>query len=357
MRLLVLNMATDADDPILGFTTLWVAALARRCESVDVISMRAGRHRLPANVEVHSMGKERGYGEPRRAWGFYRELLRIVGRRRIDACFCHMMALFAVMAAPVLRPRRIPIVTWYAHPALTLALRLAHRVSYRMVASLETAYPYRHDRFTAVGQGIDTDLFAPDGSPPESPPILLNAGRLSPVKDHPTLLRATALLRDAGAGPFRVLLLGSPAVDEDRAYVRSLEEMVRSLSLGGIVEFRGAVPLPELPAWYRRATAHVNMTRTGSGDKVVLEAMACGRPGIAANQGFAPTLGDLRGDLLYREGDARDLADRLGRLLSQSPKERARMGEYLRGQVIRLHGLERLADRLMEILEEARRPR
>ena len=42
-RLLVFNLATDADDPLLAFTTVWLNRLAEHYDSVDVITMRAGR--------------------------------------------------------------------------------------------------------------------------------------------------------------------------------------------------------------------------------------------------------------------------------------------------------------------------
>src|SRR5215207_4259185 len=114
MRLLLFNLVTDADDPILGFTSRWISALAGRVESVDVVTMSAGRLELPANVRVFSVGKERGYGEPRRVVEFYRHLFRLTRGGRIDGCFSHMMPLFSAMAAPVLRARGIPLVTWFA---------------------------------------------------------------------------------------------------------------------------------------------------------------------------------------------------------------------------------------------------
>ncbi|MBL8145083.1 MAG: hypothetical protein JNL34_01745, partial [Anaerolineae bacterium] len=65
-RLLVFNLATDADDPVLGFTTVWVNRLAAHYEAVDVITMRVGRLDVAGNVHVWSVGKERGWSEPRR---------------------------------------------------------------------------------------------------------------------------------------------------------------------------------------------------------------------------------------------------------------------------------------------------
>jgi glycosyltransferase involved in cell wall biosynthesis len=349
MRLLLFNLATDADDPILGFTTRWIGALAKRVEFVHVITMRAGRVEVPGNVRVYSVGKEKGYSEPRRAVEFYRHLFRVLREDRIDACFSHMIPIFTVLAAPVLKAKRIPIVTWYAHPSLTWKLKLAHHLSDRMVASVATAYPYRKDKLVVVGQGIDTDLFCPDGSSPEEPPMILCVGRLSPVKDHPTLIRAAALLRERWGKPFRVVILGGPAGPKDEPYVRSLHQLVEELNLQDIVSFHPPVPQSALPNWYRRCTVLVNMTPTGSGDKVVWEAMACGRPCLAANEGFRETMGEYAEVLLFPYDDMEALAERLLWMLRLPLNEAERIGTYLRAQVVALHSLNQLAEKLQTL--------
>jgi glycosyltransferase involved in cell wall biosynthesis len=347
MRLLLFNLATDADDPILGFTTRWIQALAKRVEFIHVITMRAGRIEVPENVRVYSVGKEKGYSEPRRAVEFYRYLFRVLREDRIDACFSHMIPIFTVLAAPVLKVKKIPIVTWYAHPSLTWVLKLAHHLSDRMVASVATAYPYRKDKLVVVGQGIDTDLFCPDGSPPEEPPMILCVGRLSPVKDHPTLIRAAALLRERWKKPFRVVILGGPAGPKDEPYVRFLYQLVEELNLQDIVSFHPPVPQSALPNWYRRCTVHVNLTPTGFGDKVAWEAMACGRPCIAANEGFRETMGRWEDLLLFNHGNVRELAEKLRALLAMSEEKRLEIGSALRKNVMKNHSLEGLVKRLV----------
>jgi len=351
MRLLLFNLATDADDPILGFTTRWIRALAKRVEFVHVITMRAGRVEVPENVRVYSVGKEKGYSEPRRAVEFYRHLFRVLREDRIDACFSHMIPVFTVLAAPVLKAKRIPIVTWYLHPSLTFILKLAHHLSDKMITALETSYPYRKDKLIVVGHGIDTDFFCPDGSSPEEPPMILCVGRLSPVKDHPTLIRAAALLRERWGKPFRVVILGGPAGPKDEPYVRSLHQLVEELNLQDIISFHPPVSQSALPNWYRRCTVHVNLTPTGSGDKVVWEAMACGRPCLAANEGFRETMGEYAGTLLFRHGDAESLAERLLGLLRLPPDEGQRIGAYLRERVVARHSLETTATRIVEVLK------
>ncbi len=102
MRLLLFNLATDVDDPVLGFTTSWIGALAKQVEVIHVITMRAGRVQVPGNVRVHSVGKEKGCSEFRRVLAFYRQLLRILRHDHIDACFSHMIPIFTILAAQFL---------------------------------------------------------------------------------------------------------------------------------------------------------------------------------------------------------------------------------------------------------------
>jgi glycosyltransferase involved in cell wall biosynthesis len=352
MRLLVFNLATDGNDPILGFTTQWVRALAKRVQFVYVITMRAGCLEVPKNVRVYSVGKERGYGEPRRAIQFYRHLLGVLHEDRVDVCFSHMIPIFTVLAAPILKAKGIPIVTWFAHPSLTWTLKFAHHCSDRVVTSLATAYPYKHDKLTVIGQGIDTDLFSLDNSLlPEDPPLILCVGRLSPVKDHPTLLSAVSLLRQRWCQPFRVVVLGGPASHRDESYVQSLHKQVQELRLQGTVSFKSPIPMELLPPWYRRSSMLVNMTPTGYGDKVAWEAMSCGKPCLVANEGFSETLGKYVGYLLFRHGDPDDLANKLQTLLMLSKGELDRIGLYLRHQVVRMHSLNRLADNLAAVFQ------
>jgi glycosyltransferase involved in cell wall biosynthesis len=354
MRILYFNLATDADDPILGFATGWIRALAESVEVVNVITMRAGRVEVPDNVRVYSVGKEKGYSEPRRVMEFYRILFRILREDRIDGCFSHMMPPFTILAAPILKVRRIPIVTWYAHPRVTWILRLAHHLSNQMVTSVATAYPFKRDKLAVIGQGIDTELFSPSGGvSPQNPPTILCAGRLSPVKDHPTLIKAAWLLRKSWSQPFRVVIVGGPGSVHDESYILALHEQVKQLGLEETVCFEPAVSLSRLPFWYRNCTAHVNLTPKGFGDKVALEAMACGRVCVVANGGFRETLGNYADSLLYTHGEAEQLAERLKSVLSLSREERMAMGMYLRGRVESMHGLARLASNLVNIFESA----
>ncbi len=99
---------------------------------------------------------------------------------------------------------------------------------------------------------------------------------------------------------------------------------------------------------------HVNLTPTGFGDKVALEAIACGKMCLVANEGFRETLGEYAAELLFRFGDAEDLSDRLAYVLSMPETQKSAIGSYLAEQVVKMHSLERLAQNLMGLFALAK---
>jgi hypothetical protein len=68
--------------------------------------------------------------------------------------------------------------------------------------------------------------------------------------------------------------------------------------------------------------------------------------------GFMESFGDHGEMLLFRYNDPEDLAGRLKRQLELSLEERKQTGLYLRGRVIKLHGLDRLGDKLVDLFHE-----
>jgi glycosyltransferase involved in cell wall biosynthesis len=356
MRVLAIVQTWNGADPIRGFIVPWMEKLAARLDELLVLTLEQRQPATQATIHLYSLGKERSQRRGQR-WRYlaqwHRHMHEILRRRPPDVVFTHMSPIFSVLAAPYAKAHGIPIITWYAHPRLTWTLRLAHHLSDRVVTSLATAYPYRRDKLTVVGQGIDTDLFAPDvHCQPAAPPLILYVGRLSPVKDLPTLLQAAHHLHQRWHQPFQVVILGGPASPRDQSHIQSLRAQVKQLGLEGTVAFEPPLPMTELPSWYRRCTVLVNLTPMGSGDKVAWEAMASGRPCLVANEGFRETLGEYAAPLLFRRGDAQDLAAKLQALLDLHAAARDQLGAYLRAQVLCMHSLDRLSGQLTNVFRE-----
>ena len=347
-RLLVFNLATDSEHPVLGFTTLWLRGLARCADHVDVITMWMGRVDLPENVRVLSVGRERGTGRLRRGVRFLGLLERVLSEGPVDGCFSHMSIEFSILAAPSLRLRGIPLVTWYAHPSLTPTLRLAHWVSDRIVTSFPRSYPISSEKVRIIGQGIDTRLFSPGAGEGEIQGRILCVGRISPAKNLSTLLRACAGLD----GAWHLVLMGACEGESDLRCRAELEAEAERLGIRQRLEMHAPVSPAELPGLIRRCAVHVNLTPAGFGDKVALEAMACARPCLFANADFLDMLGGAGAPFYFEPGSVSGLREGLGRVLGWGERRRREEGVRLREVVVDGHSLPGLCRRVVgEILE------
>ena len=349
-QLLLFNLATDADDSALGFTVTWLAEFAKHVTAIDVITMRAGRFDLPPNVRVYSVGKEKGYSEFRRFFEFYRLLFRLLREHRYDACFAHMMPLFAVMAAPVLRLKKIPIVLWYAHKSVTPMLRLATKLVDRVVTSVPEGFRVKTEKVRIVGQGIPTDLFLP-ASPLRSEKSVFSivmVGRISMFKRIDLLFEAiTAIKRRAPDITLAVKIIGEPLTAIDHDYAKRLTQQVHDHDLEQIVEFTGKIAFAEIVPLYQAADCLVNLCPTGAIDKVVLEAMSCGVMPLVTNQSFHDVFSEELAALCISEDHSEQIATRLLAIQSLSPTEWQTFGKQLRMIVVREHSLTALGEKIL----------
>jgi glycosyltransferase involved in cell wall biosynthesis len=356
MRVLVINLTVDADDTVFGFTTAWITALAQRVEHVTVITMQTGRIALPDNVEVHSLRKERGYPEWRRLGRFWRLAWNATRDRRIDACFVHQGAVFAVLFAPIRLLRRVPIVLWYAHGHVPRTLRIAEKVVDRCVTSTPSGFKLATPKLRVLHQGIDTERFAPNGSRPASDALTaVNVGRISPSKLTLEVVDAVGLAVADGV-PVRLTLIGGPATGDDQAYLDRIERRIAD-GLGEHVQARGPVPYPEIDKAYKAAAFFPSLSATASLDKTLLEAMACGCVPLSSNESFAQIANDAGLGALVCPPTAEGLADRLRWAASLTAAERVELSAAVRGVVERDHGLGALTDRIVgELRDVSRRP-
>jgi glycosyltransferase involved in cell wall biosynthesis len=122
-----------------------------------------------------------------------------------------------------------------------------------------------------VPNGIDTERFKP--SPHEHPLTFGLVGRLSPMKDHATFLKAAALVPNA-----RFVIVGSG----DETYAQQMRDLATSLG----VNVTWLPAQSDMPSVYATFDCLVNSSAFGEGfSNVIGEAMACGVPCIASDVG------------------------------------------------------------------------
>jgi glycosyltransferase involved in cell wall biosynthesis len=345
MNLLIFNLAVDADDPILGFTTDWINRLAARWDHVDVITMRVGRNATAPNVNVYSVGKEKGYSERRRAVEFYRILAPLLRQRRYVACFAHMMPLFAVMGSPLLRLCSVPITLWYTHRQKKRTLEWAARISQKIVTAADDSFPIKSDKVRVLGHGIDTDFFALQETVANNGEIV-HVARLMPIKNQEMLIRAVATVPNS-----RAVFVGDVPPETDATYKAGLIALADRLGVKDRVVFSGSQSAEGVRDHLWRATVAVNLSPPGLFDKAALESMAAGVPTIVSSTAFRPLLGEYAPDLLLpAPNDHNTLAVRLSRIMQMSEDERREMGSTLRERVAAAHGIDGLIVRLDSVL-------
>ncbi len=361
MRLLLITQKVDRDDWVLGFVHTWLERLATRAGRLDVLAGRAGRVALPSNVRVFALRRRAGVSRARLLLRWHALMRRLMAEGQ-DAVLAHMCPHYAILAAPYARLAGVPLGLWYTHRSVDWRLRLAHALVDVVLTASRQSFRLPSRKVRILGHGIDTAAFSP-GPVPDGQPVVLSAGRISPAKGHDVVLDAAArLITRAGVPPFEVQLAGEVHVAADAAYRARLAARAAQPDLAGRVRWLGAVPHVRMPAVYRGATVFVNCSDTGSLDKTVLEAMACGTPVLTSNEAFVALLREeqlgplpsgLGGSLTFPRRDAAALAEKLAALLALDAAPRAALGARLRRIVVEEHDLDVLAQRIIEALAPA----
>jgi glycosyltransferase involved in cell wall biosynthesis len=247
-----------------------------------------------------------------------------------------MVPLYAVLAAPLVRPLGIPLLLWYTHWKGHVVVRAAEKVCTAIVSVDRRSFPLDSPKVRAIGHGIDVSEFSCSPAPDDGPLRALALGRYSPAKGLERVIDGIDLA--VGRGLDVELDAYGAGWDEVRT---GLVDLARERGLTDRVRIHGPVPRSEIPDLFVRSHVLVNNMHAGAPDKVVYEAAASCLPVLASN----PVFDDLLPDELRFERDRPDtLADRLLAL------DRRRRPE-LRERVIERHSVESWADGIVAAAE------
>jgi len=175
-----------------------------------------------------------------------------------------------------------------------------------------------------------------------NPPTILTVATLTPRKDHRTLLRALARLRDLR---WTNLCIGSTA--RDPACTARVRADIRVLRLGRRVRLAGESDMAGLSRIYRSAAIFALASRHEGYGMAFAEALAHGLPVAGVRAGAVPRVVPARAGLLVRAGDPAALAHALRRLLGPARRRYARNAAALR-----FPGWRTQADRLWNSVAE-----
>jgi glycosyltransferase involved in cell wall biosynthesis len=294
---------------------------------------------------------------------------RWLRRERPEIVHAHLphaawMARWSRIAAPV----RVAIDTIHTSATGTVGRRLGYRWSRwlpdRVTAVGEAvretyiaAAMVAGERCVVIPNGVDMEAWKPDAASRTTHRqkigltgkfLWIAAGRLDPVKDYSTLLRAlaqtptTARLAIAGSGPLEA----------------ELRQLAVALGIVERVDFLGFVP--DLRAWMCAADGFVLASRREGLPMGPIEAAACGLPAVATDvPGTREVIADGQTGWLVAAGDAKLLAEKMLALMRATPGDRRAMGESARRKAIDRFNLKIVLDRWETLYRELldRRPR
>jgi glycosyltransferase involved in cell wall biosynthesis len=336
---------------------LLARGLKRRGWRVSVVALtgsgRAAADQLESEgVEFISLGMRKGLADPR-GWLRFHRWLRRAAPDVVHAHLSHaaLLARWSRLAAAV------PVVVDTLHSSATggLGRRFGYRLSNFLadrVSVVSEAAAQSHLAAGTVSRGKLVVL--PNGVEPErwrrdeqvraaarlelglrGEFVWLAAGRLEPVKDYPTMLRAMALLPE----PSRLIIAG------DGARQAELTALTAELGLGGRVRLLGFAQ--DLERWMNAADGLVLSSRWEGLPTALIEASAAGLPAVATDvPGVREVLGPgADGARLAAPGDPVALARAMAALMQTPPEVREAIGVRARQYALEQFSLETVLSR------------
>jgi glycosyltransferase involved in cell wall biosynthesis len=195
-----------------------------------------------------------------------------------------------------------------------------------------------------VSNPIDTDLFTPARAGETAAlrarfglagPTIATAGRLGREKNIDLLLRAMAALHERG-------VKAELAIAGHGAHESVLRALADALGIAGQVRFLGTLTQGELAQVLRISDIFAIMSTSETQSMVMLQAMACGIPVVAARTRALPEFVGSSNGVLVDPDDSGQLARALADLLA-APEQRRTFGSEGRRCAER-YGVEAVTD-------------
>ena len=261
---------------------------------------------------------------------YFRQVYRHIADSHADVVFLHSSGyiLPAIISNFFLRKKKMIIVretqanqlkakmdwVW-----LSVSLLFANRIvflSEEYNQEIKKALPllYRKSKVAVIPNGLDLEKYKPVVPSHQTPFLIGMQSRLVRIKDHLTLLRAMAKLRDSGlVQPGKHLL----RIAGDGEFRAELESEASKLNIRELVEFTGMLPESELVGFLEGLDMYIHASLGETMSTAIMQAMACGLPIIASDvKGINNMISNEENGLLVPAKDPDAMATAIARLLN-----------------------------------------
>jgi len=286
MRILIFTQKVDRGDTVLGFFHDWIIRFSQKNSEVNVICLEKGDYDFPANVKIHSLGKEKGVTKLEYILNLYKLLKELDGS--YDKVFVHMNQEYILLAGLYWKMKGIPVYLWRNHAKGSLLTALAVGFSTKVFCTSSSSFTAKYKKTTVMPAGVNTDSFKQGGNVMRKKYSVCMVGRISPVKHIELALVAINILVKEGTQVSFSVVGDTPERDLD--YFDTLNKYVEDNNLNKVVNFYGGVEPSKLSEIYAGYEICLNLTDSGSFDKTIVEATSCGTIPIVSSESFSGIL-------------------------------------------------------------------
>ena len=339
MKLLIITQKVDMNDDVLGFFHGWLEKLAQKSD-LFVIANCVGQYNLPANVKVYSLGKENRANRFIKFFTYQKFLLKLLPK--IDGIFFHMCPEYIIGAHLLPKIFRKKSLLWYAHKSAGWKLKMAEKLVNKIFTPSKESFRLPFEKVEITGHGIDLEKFKPAEIKKDSLKFkITSVSRIAPAKNLHLLTEVAEILENKGFNNFEIKIAGAPILERDKNYFKKIKEKVQEKKLESIIEFVGPIPNKDIAEFYQSGDLFINLSDTGSVDKAILEAMACGLKILTSNEAFK--------NILEKENIVDKNPENIANKTISLAKNAG--GDNSRGYVVKNHNLDNLIYKIIQRLK------
>ncbi len=236
---------------------------------------------------------------------------------------------------------------WRNHPYGNVWTRIAVLFSDKVFCTALQSFTAQYKKTTLMPAGVDTKVFKKEPEVKRDRGSLLVFGRIARVKAVEKAIDLTANLLAQGLS-VELSIVGD-ALPRDQHYVEELKKQVSRANIEAHVHFFRGVDFVEAATTYQSHEVYLNFTESGSFDKTVVEALACGTKVLVSNT----SMKDILPAGSYTTGEIDDSVERLQTLLSLAPEEEIVYYEQAQ-KVVEKQSLETLMNQLKTYIYEGK---
>jgi|GEM_PF-3555957 glycosyltransferase involved in cell wall biosynthesis len=201
-----------------------------------------------------------------------------------------------------------------------------------------------------IKNGIDTNVFKKLNVIKENGKFVIGyVGRIAPQKNLECLIKAMALFCNEVSLQLPIIpVIYIIKSFIDRAYLNSIEKLIKSLRLENSINFFDTIDLIE--EWYNKFDLFVLSSHEEGTPNVLLEAMACETVCILSNG--ANSDGFLTESFIFPTNDPQQLYSLIMKIIKMSEIDRAKIGRINRDFVVNQFSMHKMIDKYEEIWRE-----